>query len=205
MMRIAMAAVLALAAAAAWAQPSYKWKDAQGKTHYGDVPPPGVSAEVVVDSQAFPRNPDACATIRCQLDRMQQSKKLENEAEAADPRRQQQAAAAAPSSGPGISGRGLPFNVYIHLRRGMTEGEVLARAGAPDFQSGDAIDEQSITLGELNRNEGPRAGRGFSSVKILRSNLIKTYTYLPNAGDPFTTVITFRGGVVDDLQRIRRF
>jgi hypothetical protein len=42
-------------------------------------------------------------------------------------------------------------------------------------------------------------------VKILRSNLIKTYTYLPNAGDPFTTVITFRGGVVDDLQRIRRF
>lgn len=203
MNRIALSALLALAATAAAAQPSYKWKDAQGRTHYGDVPPPGVNAEVVVEDQAFPRNPDACATIRCQLDRLQQSKRLENEAEAADPRRQQQAAA--PSGGPGMSGRGLPFNVYINLRRGMTEGEVLARAGAPDFQSGDAIDEQSITLGELNRNEGPRAGRGFSSVRILRSNLIKTYTYLPSPGEPFTTVITFRGGVVDDMQRIRRF
>lgn len=203
MMRIAMAAALALAAAAAAAQPTYKWKDGQGKTHYGDLPPAGVEAEVVADEQAFPRNPDACATIRCQLDRMQQSKKLENEAEAADPRRQQQAAAQ--PAGPGASGRGLSFDVYVNLRRGMTEGEILARAGPPDFQSSDGVDEQSVVLGELNRNEGPRAGRGFSSVKILRSNFIKTYTYLPSAGEPFTTVITFRGGVVDDLQRIRKF
>ncbi|MFZ5558670.1 MAG: DUF4124 domain-containing protein [Pseudomonadota bacterium] len=203
MRALAMAAVLALAATMAAAQPGYRWKDTQGKTHYGDVPPAGVNAEAVVDDQAFPRNPEACPTIRCQLDRMQQSRKLENEAEAADPRRQPRAAA--PSPGYGATGRGLPFDVYVNLRRGMTEGEILTRAGPPDFQSSDGVDEQSIVLGELNRNEGPRAGRGFSSVKILRSNFIKTYTYLPNAGDPFTTVITFRGGVVEDLQRIRRF
>lgn len=203
MTKIGIALLLAVTAGVAAAQPTYKWKDAQGRTHYGDTPPAGVSAEVVADDQAFPRNPDACQTIRCQLDRLQQSKKLENEAEAADPRRQPQAAAAAP--GPGITGRGLPFDVYVNLRRGMTEGEILARAGPPDFQSSDGVDEQSIVLGELNRNEGPRAGRGFSSVKILRSNFIKSYTYLPSAGDPFTTVITFRGGLVEDLQRIRKF
>jgi hypothetical protein len=200
---MAITAALALLATTAAAQPSYKWTDSRGKTYYGDVPPAGVNAEVVVEDQVYPSNPDACRTIRCQLDRMQQSKKLENEAEAADPRRQPPVAAQPP--GPGATGRGLAFNVFVNLRRGMTEGEILARAGPPDFQSSDSVDEQSIALGEWNRNEGPRAGRGFSSVTILRSNFIKTYTYLPNAGEPFTTVITFRGGVVEDLQRIRKF
>src|SRR5690242_7554447 len=39
---IAVAAALAFSAGA-WAQ-MYKWKDANGRTRYGDTPPPGVDA-----------------------------------------------------------------------------------------------------------------------------------------------------------------
>jgi hypothetical protein len=34
---------------------------------------------------------------------------------------------------------------------------------------------------------------------------LKTYTYLPTPGDPFTTTITLVGGRVSELERVRKF
>ncbi|MGN2393647.1 hypothetical protein, partial [Pelomicrobium sp. G1] len=58
---------------------------------------------------------------------------------------------------------------------------------------------------EEARPLGPRDGRGFSSIKLIDSRILKTWTYLPTASDPFTTVITFRGGRVENIERIRQF
>jgi hypothetical protein len=44
MKRLAFFALLAIVALPAAAQ-QYKWKDANGRTQYGDIPPPGVQAE----------------------------------------------------------------------------------------------------------------------------------------------------------------
>ncbi|MCU0897502.1 MAG: DUF4124 domain-containing protein [Burkholderiales bacterium] len=44
MKRLAFFAMLAILALPAAAQ-QYKWKDASGRTQYGDIPPPGVQAE----------------------------------------------------------------------------------------------------------------------------------------------------------------
>jgi gas vesicle protein len=44
MKRLAFFAILAILAVPATAQ-QYKWKDASGRTQYGDIPPPGVKAE----------------------------------------------------------------------------------------------------------------------------------------------------------------
>jgi hypothetical protein len=34
---------------------------------------------------------------------------------------------------------------------------------------------------------------------------MKTYTYLPTPGDPFTTTITLVGGRVSEIERVRKF
>jgi hypothetical protein len=34
---------------------------------------------------------------------------------------------------------------------------------------------------------------------------MRTYTYLPTSGDPFTTTITLIGGRVSEMERIRKF
>ncbi|PZP62828.1 MAG: hypothetical protein DI596_03465 [Azospira oryzae] len=186
----------ALGCTGAAAQATYKWKDAKGGIHYGDTPPWGVDAERVIEDARYAVNPEACRTIRCQLDRIQASKRLEAEAEAAAAR--PEASRALPSP------RGLPFEVFVHLRRGMTESEVLSRAGPPDLQSVEGVDEVQQTLAEAQPT-GPRHGRGFSSVRVIGSRVVKTWTYLPTASDAFTTVITFRGGRVENIERIRKF
>lgn len=72
--------------------------------------------------------------------------------------------------------RGMAFETFIRIRRGMTEGELLGRAGPPDHRG----------------NE------------INRGLLQESWYYLPTPSDPFTTVIQMRGGRVVDTDRIRR-
>ena len=73
--------------------------------------------------------------------------------------------------------RGMTFDTFVRLERGMTEGELLIRAGAPDHQSLDGYQDY----------------------------VVKTFYYLPTLTDPFTTVVRLRGGRIANLQRIRRF
>lgn len=72
--------------------------------------------------------------------------------------------------------RGLPFETYILIRRGMSEGELLGRAGPPDHR-------------------GNEVNRGLVQ---------ESWYYLPTTTDPFTTIIQMRGGRVVDTERIRK-
>ena len=88
--------------------------------------------------------------------------------------------------------RGLDFTSFIHLERGMTEGQVLSVAGQPDL-----LADQGLTERYFVQTDG---------TKIARSALVvRTYTYLPTEADPFTTTITLVGGQVTDIRRDRKF
>ncbi|MGE0558894.1 MAG: hypothetical protein AB7E73_08550 [Burkholderiales bacterium] len=71
--------------------------------------------------------------------------------------------------------RGMAFEVYIRLEHGMTEGELVLRAGKPDHQSYD------------NFREGQ-----------------KSFYYYPTLANPFLTTITLRSGRISGIERIRR-
>ena len=83
-----------------------------------------------------------------------------------------------PPPAPGtVTGRGMDFDVFIRLQRGMTEGEVLLRAGRPDYES----------------------------VDNLVYDIVKSYYYFPTVANPYTTVVTLRGGRIANLERIKKF
>ena len=71
--------------------------------------------------------------------------------------------------------RGMAFDVYIRLEHGITEGDLLLRAGKPDHQSVDNI------------REG-----------------LKSFYYYPTSVNPYLTTVTLRSGRVVDIERLRR-
>lgn len=96
------------------------------------------------------------------------------------------------------SPRGMDFEVFIRLDRGMTEGEVLTRAGPPDLASVEGTEEFSSSAAVV-------APPYINRERFARTEVIKTFTYLPTLSNPFTTVITFRGGRIVNLERIKQF
>ena len=76
---------------------------------------------------------------------------------------------------PGVQVRGMAFDTYIRLDRGMSEGEVISRAGRPDYVA---------FVG------GPE--------------IAKSFYYYPTGSDPFTTVVTLRGGRIDNIERTKK-
>lgn len=109
----------------------YRWVDSSGRVHYGNAaPPPGSAAKLIsAESKPGQESPDAreCYSLRCQGERMELRLARREELEA---RLAAERAAAAPKPP-----RGLDFRRYIGLQRGMSEGELLARAGEPDHYS----------------------------------------------------------------------
>jgi hypothetical protein len=148
----------------------YKWVDDKGAIHYSDKRPEKRAAKVVDVT------PQIIETSRLRALR--------------DERAPEQGASERDLGPPPV--RGLDFGTFIRLERGMTEGEVLARAGVPDIQNVEGAQEFSRRAGA--------AGRRATSV-----NVVKSYSYLPTPSDPFITVITFSGGRVVDLDRVRKF
>jgi hypothetical protein len=96
------------------------------------------------------------------------------------------AAVQAQSSG----ARGLDFTSFLHLERGMTEGQVLSIAGQPDL-----LADQGFT----ERSSAQAAGWERNAL------VVRTYTYLPTSADPYTTTITLVGGQVTDIRRDQSF
>ena len=129
-----------LAATPALAQ-VFRWVDEKGTVHYSNSkPPPGVKATVVdPDAKAGPPSPESqeCYTVRCQGERMEQ--RLARREELETRLAQERAAAAPPRS------RGLDFRAYISLHRGMSEGELLTVAGAPDLLFSDVYALKTYT------------------------------------------------------------
>ena len=75
----------------------------------------------------------------------------------------------------GVTPHGMAFEVYIRLEHGMTEGDLLLRAGKPDHR---AID---------NHWEGQ-----------------KSFYYYPTSVNPYLTTITLRSGRIVNIERLRR-
>jgi len=127
-MRTALFIALLLAATGAAAQ-IYRWVDEKGTVHYSNsAPPQGVKATVFDrDAKAGPPSPESteCYTVRCQGERLEQRLARQTEL---DTRLAAERAAAAPPRP-----RGLDFRTYISLQRGMSEGEFISIAGAPDL------------------------------------------------------------------------
>jgi len=71
--------------------------------------------------------------------------------------------------------RGMPFDVYIRLEHGMTEGELVLRAGKPDH----------------------------GAVDNLREGL-KSYYYFPTVANPFLTTVSLRAGRIVNIERERK-
>jgi len=172
----------------------YKWVDRDGKVHYGDIPPANARATPVDMTPSGPSRagqvPAAAAAEKAPQP-------------PAQPPIQISFAPEAPAPQPAT--RGMDFGVYIMLREGMSEGELLQRAGPPDYQTNDgsvgvSVVSKARRIGDPlgNRVRGPRV-QTFSNLEVRR------YYYYPTVSNPFTTVLTLTGGMISDLQRTRQF
>ncbi len=188
--RIAALALM-LFAGNAYAQ-IYRWVDSQGRVNFSNASPPKGVQATVVDANAKEGPPAAesteCYTIRCQGERLEER---ERKREAELTRDAAQRAAAEPKRP-----RGMEFRTYISIQRGISEGELLGIAGEPDLKA-----DQGVAFAAPTTVQGSR-----NLMVAARSGLVmKTYTYLPIPGDPFTTTITLVGGRVAEIERVRKF
>ena len=139
-------------------------------TNYGPKPPPGRPAQLV-DTQ--PRGPiDTPETLQ-----KRQELDARRRADVAPPPPPPRVAAPEPPRYAAPAVHGMDFDTFIRLQRGMTEGELLLRAGKPDQVS----------------------------VENFQSFIVKSYYYYPTSGDPYITVVTVRGGRIDNIERTKKF
>lgn len=164
MRRIIPFLIIALTAGAAGAQ-TYKWVDERGVTTYGTKPPAGRPAQRVETPLA-----GTIETGDSQLKRYEAEQNRRAEAWQPPP-----APPVSAVSTPSV--RGMPFDTYVRLQAGMTEGELLLRAGAPDY----------VSAGNVG---------GYFA---------RSFYYYPTASDPFITAVMVRGGRIADIQRTRKF
>lgn len=119
----------------------YRWVDEKGTVHYSNSTPPAGVKATVVDPDGKPGAPSAesaeCYTVRCQGERLEQ--RLARREELETRLAAERAAAAAPRP------KGLDFRQYISLHRGMSEGELITIAGAPDMVFSDVFADKRYT------------------------------------------------------------
>lgn len=173
----------------------YKWVDRDGSVHYGDTPPANARSRPV--DMRNTGNPTTTESIPC--------------CAAADPPRppEQPVYIVLPAETPAQSPapRGMDFGVFIMLRHGMSEGELLQRAGPPDFQSADGYAVQPIVVTRHGRPiDQLHDWRGQGALSYGVSNeIVKNFYYYPTLSNPFNTVLTLTGGRITDIQRTRQF
>ena len=170
-MKTLLLSLLGLALAVPCFGGTWKWVDEQGVTQYSDSPPANRNARLV-DTRLYGIDWDGvrpCHTIWCQGWRLDQEKRKLAQQETADAQLQRKAVA---SSDP----RGLDFDIFIRLQTGMSEGELLLRAGKPDSEA----------------------------VENFRNDIVKTYYYFPTLSNPWITVITLRGGRIVNIDRTKK-
>jgi hypothetical protein len=166
-MKILIGILFSLAASLGFAAEAYKWVDEKGVTNYGEKPPESRPARSVNTT------PNGAIEGSGQLARKPESDSRIANAPRSEPLPPQYAGRPAPGQ---VAARGMDFDVFIRLQVGMTEGELLLRAGPPDHRDVDNI-----------------------------VDIQKSYYYLPTAANPYTTVVTLRGGRIANLERIKKF
>jgi hypothetical protein len=138
---------------------TYKWVDERGTTSYGEKPPEGRPAK--------PVDTRPSGTI--------ESSHLPHKGVATGGQPDQPRPLAAAVSGANPV-RGMDFDTFIRLQRGMTEGELILRSGRPDHET----------------------------VENFRHDIVKSYYYYPTVANPFITTVTLRGGRIADIERVRK-
>jgi Domain of unknown function (DUF4124) len=166
-MKLLTAILVAFAASACFGAETYKWVDDKGVTTYGEKPPAGRPAKPV---DTTPVGPVGSIEQRSAPDKAATGKRPAGDEQASR-------SVPVPASPSQASVRGMDFQTFVRLERGMTEGEVLVRAGQPDHES----------------------------VENFRHDIVKTWYYFPTTADPFTTVLTMRGGRIANLDRVKKF
>jgi len=158
--------LIAMAAGACFAAETYRWVDEKGVVNYGEKPP----AER--PSRPVDTNPVGTIETGGLYDRKpDEGKRRQGE----DEYRPQISAVPVPT--PTVqSVRGLDFDTFIRLQRGMTEGELLVRAGQPDYEAVDNLYDYDRTL-----------------------------YYFPTVANPYTTVVKLRAGRIAYLERVKKF
>lgn len=159
--------ILATAGVCAAAQ-TYKWVDDKGITNYGEKPPENVRA-VPIDTE-----PPGVIETRGEV---QLETKTERRKQPERRPVQVIPVPAPPTYARAAPVRGMAFDVFIRLERGMTEGELLVRAGPPDHET----------------------------LESFWDYPAKTYYYYPTLSDPYTTVVRLHGGRISHLERIKKF
>ena len=99
----------------------------------------------------------------------------------------------------------IDSSAYFHLRRGMSESEVLVRAGSPDLVTSPGTEAVEVKRGMVDQGEDGEVT--FDSFRRTRIPTITRWHYVPGAGetDPFITIITFRAGEIWEIQRTKVF
>ncbi len=160
---------LCLAAAHAAAEDIYRWTDERGVIHYGEKPPANKPATLI-------NTRPAAGSVDADGKPIHVVKSPQAPMPAQQP---QPVFVPVPVPQPAVQEppvRGMDFSTYTRLQRGMSEGELLLRAGKPDQEN----------------------------VENARRIVIKSMYYYPTINNPFITVVTLRGGRISDIERTRK-
>jgi hypothetical protein len=106
---------------------------------------------------------------------------------------------------PSVGAGQIESSVYFHLRRGMSESEVLVRAGPPDLVTSPGLEAVEVKSGRVDRGDDGEVS--FDSFRRTRIPTLSRWHYVPGAEetDPFITIITFRAGEAWEIQRTKVF
>lgn len=167
-MRLLIGLLIALAAGVSAAAETYKWVDEKGVVNYGEKPPVNLPAKPV------DTNPSGIVESGGVYN---QKLEAEKHRRAEEQQAQSVPAPVLPPPPAAAPVRGMDFDTFIRLQRGMTEGELLLRAGRPDHES----------------------------VENFRHDIVRTFYYFPTVANPYITVVTLRGGRIAEVDRIKKF
>ena len=106
---------------------------------------------------------------------------------------------------PSASAGQIESFAYFHLRRGMSESEVLVRAGPPDLVNFPGLEAVAVKRGLVDRGDEGKVT--FDSFRRTRLSTLSRWHYVPGPAetDPYITIITFRAGEVWELRRTKVF
>jgi hypothetical protein len=124
--------------------------------------PPGVKAQPV-DTRPYGVTGGGCST--CDWRALERS--------SLEPAR---ASSGGQATTPSSGARGMDYNVYIRLSAGMDEGEVMSRAGPPDSES----------------------------VQNIEDDIVKSWYYMPTQANPYITTVKLRGGKIVSIDRVKK-
>ncbi len=106
---------------------------------------------------------------------------------------------------PSVGAGQIESSAYFTLRRGMSESEVLVRAGPPDLVTSPGLEAVEVKSGRVARGDDGEVS--FDSFRRTRIPTLSRWHYVPGPEetDPFITVITFKAGEVWEIERTKVF